>query len=137
MNSFARSAKLAWAKLPPGFRRIRLELAREKEHPEGSSSIGYTLVAPLDGEGHIDPDLWRQFHEFCRVTRFRAGEADRIGQLVRRRGGAWALAYEEADDGMVETGYHFGSECFVNGEYVSIKDGTTMHRFKVASVEPL
>jgi len=41
-------AKLAWAELPVCFRRIRLELAREKGHPEGSASIGYTLLAPID-----------------------------------------------------------------------------------------
>ena len=29
-------------KLPPAFRKIRLELAREKGHPAGSSGYGYT-----------------------------------------------------------------------------------------------
>jgi hypothetical protein len=40
--------KLDWAKLPANFRRIRLELAREKGHPQGSALIGYTFVAPLE-----------------------------------------------------------------------------------------
>ena len=34
--------------LPPSFRRIRLELAREPDHPEGSREIGYDFTAPLD-----------------------------------------------------------------------------------------
>jgi hypothetical protein len=52
--------KLDWAKLPPSFRRIRLELAREKGHPQGSARIGYTFVAPLDANGKIDADLWHR-----------------------------------------------------------------------------
>lgn len=137
MGHILEGAKLTWAKLPASFRRIRLELAREKEHPEGSASIGYTLVAPLDADQRIDLDLWRQYHEFCRVTRFRPSEADNIGHLVRKPGGAWAFRYDGVGDHAVETGYHFGEEHFVIGEYVSINDGEKMHTFQVASVEPL
>ena len=45
------------AKLPRAFRKIRLELAREKGHPAGSSGYGYTLVAPLGSDRKIDADL--------------------------------------------------------------------------------
>jgi hypothetical protein len=34
--------------LPHEFKRIRLELARSKEFPEGSATHGYEFVAPLD-----------------------------------------------------------------------------------------
>jgi hypothetical protein len=67
--------KLDWAKLPLAFRRICLELAREKGHPTGSALIGYTFVAPLNADGRIDPNLWHQYHDFCRVVRFRPDEA--------------------------------------------------------------
>ena len=36
-------------------KKIRLELARDREHPEGSSRHGYEFVGPLDKEGHLDP----------------------------------------------------------------------------------
>lgn len=36
--------------LPPNFRQIRIELAREHEHPAGSHNIAYILVAPLDSD---------------------------------------------------------------------------------------
>ena len=40
--------------LPANFRRVRLELAREKGHPEGDAGIGYTLLAPLNADGSLD-----------------------------------------------------------------------------------
>jgi hypothetical protein len=41
-------------------KRIRLELARTPEHPEGSSKCGYEFIAPLDGHGHFDADAWSE-----------------------------------------------------------------------------
>ncbi len=38
--------------LPTKFHQIRLELAREHDHPEGGRRIGYALVAPLTDEDH-------------------------------------------------------------------------------------
>jgi hypothetical protein len=130
-------AKLAWAELPVSFRRIRLELAREKGHPEGSASIGYTLVAPIDSYGRIDLDLWRKYHEFCRVVRFRPGEADEVGHLVRKPGGAWAFRYDVVGDHDDETGYHFSTDRFIIGDYVSVREKSDMHTFQVASIEPI
>jgi hypothetical protein len=137
MKQFDPIAKLAWAELPVSFRRIRLELAREKGHPEGSASIGYILVAPIDPLGRIDVDVWRQFHEFCRVVRFRPGEADEIGHLVRKPGGAWAFRYDVVGDHEDETGYHFSTDQFVIGDYVSIREDKNLHTFQVASIEPI
>jgi hypothetical protein len=45
------------------FRRIRLNLARAKEFPAGSSQHGDEFVAPRDRSGHIDPALWRERRE--------------------------------------------------------------------------
>ena len=129
--------KLDWAKLPPAFRRIRLELAREKGHPTGSALIGYTFVAPLDADGRIDPNLWHQYHDFCRVVRFRPDEADDIGHLVRKPGGAWAFRYDVGGDQADETGYHFSSDQFIIGDYVSVREEDGLHTFQVASVEPV
>lgn len=131
------SKKLAGAKLPSSFRRIRLELAREKGHPQGSASIGYIFAAPLDAEGHIDAELWHKYHDFCRVVRFRPNEPDDIGHLVRKPGGAWAFRYDISGDEEDETGYHFEAERFVLGEYVSIREDDGLHAFRVTSVEPV
>ena len=41
-------------------KRVRLELARSHEHPNGSSEHGYDFIAPLDNEGHLDAAEWRK-----------------------------------------------------------------------------
>ena len=59
-------------------KRIRLNLAKSKEFPSGSSCHGYELIAPLDQFGHIDPQLWDQYQHHCRVRRFWEGEDDQL-----------------------------------------------------------
>jgi len=127
--------------LPHTFKRIRLNLARSKEFPQGSPKRGYEFVAPLDASGHIDVALWKQHRDHCRVRRFWEGEDDELGHLVHRPGGPehgrWVFDYnpKRADDD--ESGYRFGAHAFRVGEYVSIRDEDgEMHTFQVASVEP-
>jgi hypothetical protein len=120
--------------LPSSFRQIRIELAREQEHPEGSHNIAYVLVAPLDADGHIDADIWRRHREACRVARLRPGEAPMHGHLVHRRGDSWAFAYGGLPD---EVGYRFNEERFVPGEYVSVMEEGSTHPFRVVSVARL
>jgi hypothetical protein len=127
--------------LPHTFKRIRLNLARSKEFPQGSTRHGYEFVAPLDAKDHIDAALWKQHRDHCRVRRFWTGEDDEIGQLVHKPGGPehgrWMFDYnpKRADDD--ESGYRFGAHAFRLGEYVSIRDEDgEMHTYQVASVEP-
>ena len=64
-------------------RRVRLELARDHEFPDGSRERGYDLVAPLDAKGHIDFDAWKALRDRCRVRRFWAHEREEIGGVGR------------------------------------------------------
>jgi hypothetical protein len=124
--------------LPREFRQVRLELAREPGHPEGSRSTGYDLVAPLDDKQHLSADIWRKHKGECRVHRFREGEDDAVGHLARRPGGDWYFDYDENVGNDDEAGYRLGSERFVIGEYVSIADEHGhMHTYRVVSVQPL
>ena len=126
--------------LPHVLKRIRLNLARSKEHPSGSSRHGYEFVAPLDHSGHIDPELWRRHREHCRVRRFWEGEPDEVGYVVHRPGGPeharWVFDYGDADD-EEEAGFRFAAHAFRPGEYVSIRDEEAhSYTFQVVSVEP-
>ncbi|OYX88722.1 MAG: hypothetical protein B7X76_07835 [Azorhizobium sp. 39-67-5] len=125
------------AHLPQDFREIRLELAREKDHPAGARDFGYRFVAPLDVNGQIEPELWAKHREVCRVVRFRPDEADEIGHLVRRPGGSWAFRYDISGTDDDEAGFRFNAERFVIGEYVSVKEDDESHTFRVVSVEPV
>jgi hypothetical protein len=75
-------------------KRIRLELARDHEFPNGGRERGYEFAAPLDEAGHLLADEWRTTRERCRVKRFWPGEKNEIGHLVHRRGGSWAFDYD-------------------------------------------
>ena len=124
--------------LPEEFRRIRLELAREPGHPEGSRAIGYELVAPLDGNQQLSAELWRKHKDACGVRRFHEGEDEQAGRLARRPGGAWYFDYDPESRRDDEPGYRLGSERFVTGEYVSIADHDGhMHTYRVVSVRPV
>lgn len=106
----------------PSLKKIRLNLARTKEFPNGSSRHGYEFTAPLDDEGRIDAEAWKKVRDQCRVRRFWADEEEDIGHLVHRPGGSWAFRYDIDGDEDDEAGYKFGAHPFVPGEYVSIRD---------------
>lgn len=125
------------AVLPRSFRKIRLELAREKGHPVGSAKRGYIIVAPLDQDHRFDAETWKQYRDACRVVRFRSGEDDDIGHLVHRPGGSWAFRYDIRGDEDDEAGYHFEQERFEVGEYVSVREADATHTYRVVSVERL
>lgn len=117
-------------------KKIRLELARDHDHPEGSRSYGYEFAAPLDEAGHIDADQWHKLRDKCRVRRFRPGEADDVGHLIRKPGGAWAFHYDvRSDEEDDESGYRFADHAFKVGEYVSIREEEHLRTFKVARVQ--
>jgi hypothetical protein len=120
--------------LPVQFRQIRIELAREPGHPEGDASVAYLVIAPLDANDRIDPTLWREHREACRITRLRPDEEDEHGHLVHRQGGGWVLHYDSEPDAV---GFHFADERFMAGEYVSINEGRKMHTYRVVSVSHL
>lgn len=125
------------ASLPAQFRRIRIELAREPDHPEGEAGIAYVIVAPLGPDDRIDPTLWREHREACRMARLRPGEQDTHGYLVHRPGGGWAFHYDASARMPDEVGLHFADERFVPGEYVSVNAGDKMHTYRVAAVSHL
>lgn len=102
---------------------IRLELARDPEHPSGSDRHGYEFLAPLGDDGHIDLEEYRKRRAECRVWRFWNGEDDEYGHLVHTRGGNWAFHYDdEGDPESDEAGFRFGAHRFAVGEYVSIRE---------------
>jgi hypothetical protein len=121
--------------LPESFRRVRLELAREPGRPEGNPYFGYLIWAPLDGEGKIDTGVWKQFSDYFRVVKFRPRTSNEIGHLIRRPAGSWAFHYDIVGNEEDEPGFHFENERFVPGGYVSLREGSRMHVYKVCTVE--
>ena len=122
----------------PGLKKIRLNLARTKEFPQGSARHGYEFTAPLDQTCHIDAATWKKEREHCRVRRFWGDEEEEIGHLIHRPGGSWAFHYDIDGEDDDEAGYRFGTHAFNPGEYVSIKDEDgDLHTFQVVTVQSI
>lgn len=115
---------------------IRLELARDREDPEGNPGRGYRFVAPLTEDGHLDAAALAERPEAATAERFWDGEITRLGQL-RHRQGRWAFDYDPEDEDDDEVGFRFAQHVFRVGEYVSIDEPDHgMRTFRIVSVTP-
>jgi hypothetical protein len=116
--------------------RIRLELARTPDFPQGSPDHGYEFLAPLTGDGHIDAKAWKDVKDRCEVTRFWAGEFET--GLLRHTGGGWRFDYAPKDDTDDEPFFKLDRHALTPGSYVSITEHDGVQRpFRVASVLPV
>jgi hypothetical protein len=122
--------------------RIVLTLARSKNFPEGSTRVGYEMVAPLTSDGFLDSEKWKETRADCTVRHFNEGKEDATGMLVHKAGGKehgrWIFDYDFGQEDDDEAGYLFGSHPFVPGEYVSVQNADgRLQTFKVAEISPL
>jgi hypothetical protein len=116
--------------------RIRVELARSHEFPDGSARHGYQFTMPLTAEGRLDLKAYAANPQVCTVHRFWGGEDDEVGQLTRNRRGNFAFSFRDGteDD---EPIHRLPDHTFKSGEYLSIKepDGK-VYTFRVVTVAP-
>lgn len=112
-------------------KKIRLELGRTPDFPEGNPDHGYEIDVPLTKDGHIDLEAWETERQHCNVLRFSGSTDFERGELIRLPEGGWAFSYApgEEDD---EPIYRLVDHRFREGDYVSITehDGVT-RPFKV------
>ena len=103
--------------------RIIMRLARNPgtEFAGGDDHRGYSLIAPLNGDGHLDAAAYAKAREACVVRRFAPGEDPVDGRLARR-GTRWFFDYEDAAANDDEPVYRLGEHRFAVGEYVTVTD---------------
>lgn len=108
--------------------RVVLRLARNPGYPNGDDAQGYVITAPLDRDGRLDVEAWREVKEDCIVIRFKPGtERDADGWLTHR-GGNWYFRYDEPEEGDDEPVFRLGDHALAVGEYLTIheSDGQTL-----------
>ncbi len=119
-------------------KRIILRLARNPGFPDGDMHQGYTIIAPLDADGRLSLDQWRENKKDCTVFRFHPDQAEKADGLLTHRGSHWYFHYDEDDEGPDEPAHKLADHIFVQGEYVSVrhmnKDSLTYIVSEVASV---
>ncbi len=120
--------------VPMEIKSIRLELARDKDHPAGDPTHAYVFRAPLDAAGHLDDTRWSDVRNLCVVRRIEDGSEVESGLLRRTGNGRWVFSYVpgEEDD---EPIFRLSKHVFQPGEYVSITEHDGVERtFRVAAV---
>jgi hypothetical protein len=119
----------------PALRRIRLELARTPEFPEGNRAHGYEFVAPVTGDAHIDPKAWKELKPRCRVSHF-SGEDVEHG-FLRHTGRGWRFDFGRSIDSD-EPLFKLDRHSLTPGAYISITEHDGVLRpFRVVSVTPV
>ena len=116
-------------------KKVRLELARCAEYPEGSPDFGYEIVTPLTLDGHIDLKGWEKASKNCTVRRFWCDEDDETGLLSHSASG-WLFDYDPDAEDDDEPLFRLDDHVFKDGEYVSVTEHDGVQRtFQVVSVD--
>jgi hypothetical protein len=122
-----------------GLSRIVMRLARNPgtEFADGDDHRGYTLVAPLASDGHLDAQAYAQVRGQCTVRRF-APDEDATNGVLARRGERWFFDYGDTTEADEEPIHRLGEHRFVVGEYVAVTDeDRRMLTYKVTEVAPV
>src|SRR5690242_8223514 len=103
--------------------RIVMRLARNPgtEFSGGDDHRGYTLVAPLTADGHLDEAVYAKHRDASTVRRFAPDEDPADGRLARR-GTRWFFDYGDDVGEEDEPLYRLGDHRFAVGEYVTVTD---------------
>jgi hypothetical protein len=115
-------------------KKIRLELARTKDEPQGNSGHAYEFRAPLNAAGELDRKGWSDNKQLCTVRRYENGTEVESGVLLHPRGETWVFSYAPGTDDD-EPIFKFSRHVFKEGEYVTITEHDGAQRtFRVVSV---
>jgi len=118
-------------------KRIRLELARTPEFPDGNPKCGYEFIAPLTQDFHIDAEAWKNVKGHCGVLRFWGADRPERGML-RHVGNGWRFDYDPRDDSDDERFFKLDRHSLAVGDYVSVTEHDGVQRpFRVVSVKPV
>jgi len=98
---------------------IRMELARNRDFPEGSQHHGYLLHAPLQQDGRLDLGEFESARARAVVEEFWGDIDPKRGKLLHRNRNLWSFSFDGNDE---EPIFHFGDHRFVPGEYLTVRD---------------
>lgn len=102
------------------WKRVRLELGRTREFPQGSASRAYLVHLPVSDDGLIDEAVLQAAPGRARVRRHWPNEPDMSGYVIRTPKG-WAFSYRMGEDDD-EAVYHLETHAIRLGEYITLTE---------------
>lgn len=104
--------------------RVVMRLGRNPDFgfPDGDERQGYVIVAPLDRDGKLDVELWRENKLKCTVDRFSPDPEDKADGWLSHRGDKWFFRYDEEEEGPDEPVYRLGDHTMRVGDYLTIHE---------------
>lgn len=116
---------------------IVMRLARNPGYPDGDDQQGYTIIAPLDREGRLNVEEWRDNREACTVIRFKPGEERDADGRLSHNGSHWFFHYDEVQEGEDEPVHRLQEHRLDLGDYVTIheSDGNAF-TYRITQVQP-
>ncbi|MBV7256599.1 hypothetical protein KCG44_07345 [Pacificimonas sp. WHA3] len=117
--------------------RIRLEMGRTRENPEGSPSHAYMLTLPLNAEGRVDAATYEKAPARASILHMSPEDGEESGRLILRADGKWAFSYEPGDEDD-ETIFALATHAIETGNYITVTepDGDQVP-YKIVSVREL
>ncbi|WP_203293083.1 hypothetical protein [Maricaulis parjimensis] len=120
--------------------RVVMRLGRNPDagFPDGDDEQGYVVVAPLDGDGRLDVELWRANKAKCTVDRFSPDPDEKADGWLTHRGSHWFFHYDEEGEGPDEPVYRLGDHTLRMGDYLTIHeaDGDDL-TYKITETTPV
>lgn len=101
--------------------RIRLEMGRTKDEPEGSPSHAYMLTLPLDEKRRIDAAAYKKTPARASILRMSPEHGEENGRLILRGDGKWAFSYEPGDEDD-ETIFALATHAIELGNYITVTE---------------
>ncbi len=119
-------------------KRIIMRLARNPGYPDGDMHQGYTIVAPLDKDGHLQIDEWRDNKQACTVLRFHPDPDEKADGWLTHRGSHWYFRYDEEEEGPDEPAHRLADHVFQQGEYMTVRHhGDEALTYVISDVSPV
>jgi hypothetical protein len=117
--------------------RITLELARNPGQMAAPGQ-GYSLLAPLTADQHLDIDTWRADPKACRVLRRHPDPDTQAEGWLTHRGNRWFFRYDEDAEGEEETVHRLAGHVLREGEYLTVDfEGDTPLTYKITDISPI
>jgi hypothetical protein len=126
---------------PVKLMRVRMQLGRTPDHPEGDHRHGYLFVAPLAADAYLDAEAWPEVRGLCWARRFDPdmGADETANGWLQHSGRGWRFEFsgEAGEPEDKEPLFKLDRHRVAVGDYISVTEPDGVQRpFRIVEVTP-